>query len=537
MKNPQLARYGVENGLKVRGGVAVNLHAHCALMDTKSECRGAHGWAGAASAVVAILLATLSLAQVPDVEETGNRKAAQFLLDELRDMNGVPGLSAAVATAEGLAWIGTSGWADVESQRPVRPGTTFRMASVSKLLAASLALRLWEDGVLDVKDNVTVFFDDLPESFDDVTLAHLASHTSGMAHYSGDDNRLSGHHYSSLVEALPIYTHREPLLSPGSGYTYSSWGYSLLGATVEKATDSTFSDALSQHVLEPLTLTNTFVEDTRTLPANTTSLYSLSSNNVPVRVTANDQSYGYGATGIRSTPADLVRFALAFASGRLVSNETRDYAWSPFRMNNGENAGEERFDIGFGWRIGRDWDNRSVVHHAGVTSGARSVLLLYPDSNVAVALLSNASWTSRIETTAELLAASFIETTTTDANECRTGIWHYNGFFEQNRNGTSADNADMGKIVIQDSDGLCVGRIEPRGSLADWLAERNAKKEYLAMGRIARREMEDVFAFVTPWGLSPLRIRLGTSGEMTGDGDIAGRKFRFSATTGGDQNH
>jgi hypothetical protein len=49
--------------------------------------------------------------------------------------------------------------------------------------------------------------------------------------------------------------------------------------------------------------------------------------------------------------------------------------------------------------------------------------------------------------------------------------------------------------------------------------------------------MEDVFAFVTPWGLSPLRIRLGTSGEMTGDGDIAGRKFRFSATTDGDQNH
>ena len=81
----------------------------------------------------------------------------------------------------------------------------------------------------------------------------------------------------------------------------------------------------------------------------------------------------------------------------------------PVELSDGGMAGIGRYHVGFGFRVGEDWDGRAVAHHAGVTPGVRSIVLAYRDGGAVVALLSNARWTARIETTAELLAAPFLE--------------------------------------------------------------------------------------------------------------------------------
>ena len=45
--------------------------------------------------------------------------------------------------------------------------------------------------------------------------------------------------------------------------------------------------------------------------------------------------------------------------------------------------------MGIAWRIGKDPDGRRLLHHAGATEGGRAMLLMFPDSGVVVAMLSN----------------------------------------------------------------------------------------------------------------------------------------------------
>ena len=68
-----------------------------------------------------------------------------------------------------------------------------------------------------------------------------------------------------------------------------------------------------------------------------------------------------------------------------------------------------RFDVGFGWRIGKDLQSRPVYHHAGATPGARSVLLLYPEQQLSIAILSNISWVVSIDKLASALASLYLD--------------------------------------------------------------------------------------------------------------------------------
>ncbi len=86
-----------------------------------------------------------------------------------------------------------------------------------------------------------------------------------------------------------------------------------------------------------------------------------------------------------------------------------------------------------------------------------------------------------------------------------------------------------GTIAIEVKEGVCRGRIDTAGALAQWVDTRAASTR-LAMARVARRdEGVHVFAFVQPWGLSPLRLRLGKDGSLAADGDIAGTAVQLSA--------
>ena len=81
--------------------------------------------------------------------------------------------------------------------------------------------------------------------------------------------------------------------------------------------------------------------------------------------------------------------------------------WTPQQLADGRAVRERGDAVGIGWRLGHDLQGLPLRHHAGVTPGARSALLLWPTLGLGVALLSNAMWTTAIERNAELLSAPF----------------------------------------------------------------------------------------------------------------------------------
>jgi len=356
----------------------------------------------------ALVLFSLTLpAKAADTCGTSTDDAAaatsQRMLQALVETNGVPGMGASVWRDGQVVWIGCAGWRDLEAREPVRRNTAFRLASVSKVIAATAAAKLAEEGRLDIDAPVGKTLPWLPPAWAPVTVRQLASHTSGAPHYAGDDLDVLGRmRYPTARDAVGIFSGRALLSSPGTTYSYSSWGYTLLGAMIEASSGEHFLDYVRHHITDELTI----AADGDLAESRTSRLYDIEDGAVR-RMPQTDMSYTWPGGGLAATPEAIATFGGRMLENRIVGTERWQAMQQPVRLSNGDVAHERDYDVGFGWRLGRDPDGNRIVHHAGITTGARSMLMLWPDQNSAASVLSNAAWVSAMESTVGMLAAPF----------------------------------------------------------------------------------------------------------------------------------
>ena len=142
-----------------------------------------------------------------------------------------------------------------KSSRPVDPNTSFRIASVSKILTAETVMKLVDQGRVQLDDRVV---DDIAQSMGitladerarNITIRQLLSHTSGLSNFLKIFFDVGTYDQTSmLTEVLGQSLASEP----GSSYKYSNVNYVLLGKAIELATGSTYEDAVRVSILEPL---------------------------------------------------------------------------------------------------------------------------------------------------------------------------------------------------------------------------------------------------------------------------------------------
>lgn len=181
----------------------------------------------------------------------------------------VKGASIAVTKDEQLVYAKGFGIANAETGEEVKPGHLFRIASVSKLITAVAVMKLYEDGKLGLDDKVfgkegilndSVFLQYRDKRYEDITVRQLLNHTAGWSRYSGDPM------FSSLyiarkmdVEApadfnsiLQYTLSRRLNYNPGTRYSYSNFGYGILGEIVARSSNMTYQDYVLMNILKPL---------------------------------------------------------------------------------------------------------------------------------------------------------------------------------------------------------------------------------------------------------------------------------------------
>lgn len=462
------------------------------------------------------MLKPLTLAALCAATQAGAspERHAQALLDAMREINGVPGMAAAVWQDGQPRWQGSSGWRDVENKLPVQADTRFRLASVSKVFAATAAAQLKAQGRLDGDQPVGPL---LPE-LDDKALAALtprllAAHLSGMPHYEWRDATRGGTHHATARESLVHLKGRELQQAPGTRYLYSSWGYTLLAAAAEAAAGQPYLELLRSRVAPGLDIGP---DETGKSPAMSKA-YEYARGGVQP-APAHDYSYSWGGAGLAASAPALAAWGGRLLQGRVVDAATRDWMWQPVLDNAGQPVGERTFKMGFGWRLDTDAEGQRTVHHAGVTLGARSVLMLWPrgkDGGTSVSLLSNAMWTSSIERSAELLSAPFRPPVAgLAAQACPLTAKR----FEAELDGVALQGSAR---FHRDADGLCRGELGLPETLAKVvnLSPQPAADRLLVIGLqgdLARA------ALVTPIGLADWRAQPDGSVRVEG---LAGRKL------------
>jgi len=383
---------------------------------------------------------------------------SQRLLDELAAASGVPGLGAAIWHKDRIIWAGSSGLRDVEQSLPVDDRTIFRLASVSKLLTATAAARLHEKGKLDVDAPVASILPYLKNGWAPITARQLAAHTSGLPHYQKQDENRGSAHYLNSRAAVAIFERRPLLQPPGQADSYSSWGFTLLGALVEQRSGMPFSDYVASAITPGLAVGR---DSTDSADPKASVAYEFVGRQ-PRRAAPHDFSYTWGGGGLAATPSALATFGGNMLRNRIVRADTFEWMLKPAKLNDGSDVMESDYKVGFGWRTNLDEDGARTAHHNGVTIGARSALLLWRDEDMAVSLLSNALWLSSIDRTARMLAAShrplpkgLIPTV------CPLKAASYSGTF----NGQQV----VGTARFAMEQGQCVGTIEAGGELKSFL--------------------------------------------------------------------
>lgn len=160
------------------------------------------------------------------------------------------------------------GWADKELRVKNDLTTKFRISSLSKSFTAMAILLLEEQGQLDTKDYVCSYLRSCPDSWRDLTIHHLLTHTSGIPDYM----RISGFVESELQkhrssgELLALVADKPLLIEPGSCFLYSNSNYLVLGMIVgrlanpELSVEIAYEKYLEEYILGPLHMESTGIE-------------------------------------------------------------------------------------------------------------------------------------------------------------------------------------------------------------------------------------------------------------------------------------
>jgi CubicO group peptidase (beta-lactamase class C family) len=311
----------------------------------------------------------------------GQRVDAVAAIDALMQayQGEVPGASVLVLR-DGQAVVRKSyGLANLQQRNMATPATNYRLASVTKQFTAAAVLLLVEDGRLDLDDHLRQWLPSLPASNEAITLRHLLTHTSGLIDY---EEVMPADQATQLRDrdVLALQEGQDRLyFAPGSHYRYSNGGYSLLALIVEKASGQTFPQFLHERIFAPLGMNHTLAYVTEG-PAIAHRAYGYSL--IDGRWDRTDQSMTsavLGDGGIYSSIDDLARWDAALYDNRLLSDESRTAAFTPWTAtDDGDIA------YGYGWRI-----TGESLWHSGETLGFRNVIVRYPRRHLTVIVLSN----------------------------------------------------------------------------------------------------------------------------------------------------
>jgi CubicO group peptidase (beta-lactamase class C family) len=340
-----------------------------------------------------------AIAQVqtrPALSEQTQAKITAQIESYVKD-KGIPGLSIAIAMDNELVFEKGFGLADVENDVAATANTRYRTASIAKSLTAVVILSLVNDKKIDLDQEIQTYCVDYPKKKWPVTVRQVMGHLGGVRHYKSGDEALSTKHFFTLKSALATFADDPLLNEPGTQYRYSSFGYNLLGSVAECAGEKDFFSLVDERIIQPAKMQHTVVDDTLAIVKNRSRGYFRPNRAVLFRLPRDhtlvagelynaplhDTSSKIPGGGLLSTAPDLVRFACAVNTGKLLPEQLVEEMWTEQKTTSGKTTG-----YGLGWGVGNQFDRRRVSHTGG-QSGTSTVLTLFPDSGVSVAIMCN----------------------------------------------------------------------------------------------------------------------------------------------------
>lgn len=312
------------------------------------------------------------------------------------------------------------GKTSLNAEWAITDSTLFNVASITKLFTATAILQLIEEGKLELNDKLV---DVLPnfkmkdKRHSEITIDQLLTHSSGLMW----DNKLSDSPNDET--ALPLYLahleNKKLSFRPGSKMayqTYSNVAFDLLGLVIEELTKQSYPEFIQQNQLEPLGLTFSTFDHTSIDPSrlalpqiiagNSKEIDRLNFKGVdskknpiingkPLTLKVHDtigEDYEHNPSGnLLSSTSELILWVKEIiniynqtSTHSIVSKQSLDKMWTKQHSANGD------ISIGLGWWINENEKYGTTYFHVGTNPGYCSILMIYPEKELGIVILSNA---------------------------------------------------------------------------------------------------------------------------------------------------
>jgi len=297
-----------------------------------------------------------------------------------------PGAALAVIKGNKTVYAKGYGSANLEYGIPITPSTVFHVASVSKQFTAFAIALLSDQGKLSLDDDIRLYLPEIPDFGRTITISHLLHHISGLRD-QWELLAMAGWRLDDVITTDQIMKlvgrQKELNFNPGDEHLYSNTGFTLLAEIVERVTETSFREWTAIHIFEPLGMTGThFHDDHEAIVKNRADSYSPRGEEFRKRVL----SYAtVGATSLFTTVEDLSKWVKNFKQKTVGNDSVMARMLEQGMLNSGE-----KLSYALGLVIGES-HGLKTISHGGSDAGFRSYLLMYPDEELGVIVLSNLS--------------------------------------------------------------------------------------------------------------------------------------------------
>lgn len=328
---------------------------------------------------------------------------------------GIPGAAVVVVKDGQVAYIKGFGVRVLGQNDPVNEHTPFALASVTKTFTNTLVARLVDQGKINWKDKVSKYFPEFslsdPKVAQEMTIEDMLSHRSGLHGYAGDTLLELGWSASEILPKLKDFAVDGKFRE---SYAYQNVMVGIVGNILEKITGKPIAQLFQEELFDVIDMKDTelgkgspptfwqkilalfrgkdsqptyhdrYKDNTRYLPNGNPALYAFPAS-----------------SGLISSAHDIGKWMIfqlskAVVNGKTIVSEANLNEMRTPHVNADKALGYAQFPknrithihYGMGWFI-HDYAGISVLSHMGGMAGTRSIILIVPEENLGIAILTN----------------------------------------------------------------------------------------------------------------------------------------------------
>ncbi|GMN08757.1 hypothetical protein MTsPCn9_07870 [Croceitalea sp. MTPC9] len=301
----------------------------------------------------------------------------------------VPGIAVSVTKGGSAIYQKEFGMANLEYGIPITEKTKFHVASLSKQFTAFMILKLEDEGLLSINDDVRTYIPELPNYGKKITINHLLTHSSGIR----DQWRLlemAGWRMDDVIKTEQVFklitSQKELNFAPGDSFKYSNSGYTLLAIIIERLTKMSFANYAKKTVFEPLQMNDSFFyDDHEVMVSNRAYSYKKVNNQLKK---SNLNFATVGPTSLFTTTEDMNKWAHNFKSLTIGSEGIFQAMNQKAQKNDGTVSSYAK------GQFVKNYKGLKMIYHSGSDAGYRCYFARFPELGYEFTVLANASYIS-----------------------------------------------------------------------------------------------------------------------------------------------